>query len=135
MIVLALWVAAWRRPRQGRVSCATALRWSRRSSRWGACCRRIRALARPARAARRWTARKVATALLALALVATQLWFPDLYRDYVNERGAAETAYLLGRNALLARGPRRARRAGRPPVSVSQQADRSERNAGATGTA
>jgi hypothetical protein len=44
---------------------------------------------------------RTATSLLALALVATQLWFPDLYRDYVNERGAPETAYLLARNALL----------------------------------
>ena len=44
---------------------------------------------------------RVASALLAIALVATQVWFPDLYRDYVNERGAFETGYLLLRNVLL----------------------------------
>ena len=44
---------------------------------------------------------RAATILLAVALVATHAWFPDLYRDYVNERGAAETGYLLARNALL----------------------------------
>ena len=44
---------------------------------------------------------RLASGLLTLALVATHLWFPDLYRDYVNERGAAETAYLLARNGLL----------------------------------
>jgi hypothetical protein len=44
---------------------------------------------------------RAATVLLAVALVATQAWFPDLYRDYVNERSAVETGYLLGRNALL----------------------------------
>ncbi len=44
---------------------------------------------------------RVATALLAVAMVATHVWFPELYRDYVNERGAAETAYLLARNGVL----------------------------------
>jgi Glycosyltransferase family 87 len=44
---------------------------------------------------------RVASALLAVALVATHVWFPDLYRDYVNERGAFETAYLLARNGIL----------------------------------
>ena len=44
---------------------------------------------------------RAASVLLALALVATQVWFPDLYRDYVNARGAPEIAYLLVRNALL----------------------------------
>jgi hypothetical protein len=79
---------------------------------------------------------RVASALLALALVATQIWFPDLYRDYVNDRGAFETGYLLVRNALvlgvlaalvwpaagLVRSPSRATAANRT-------------NAGATGTA
>jgi Glycosyltransferase family 87 len=44
---------------------------------------------------------RLASALLAVALVATHLWFPELYRDYVNERGAVETAYLLARNGIL----------------------------------
>ena len=44
---------------------------------------------------------RLASALLAVALVLTQLWFPELYRDYVNERGAPETAYLLVRNGVL----------------------------------
>lgn len=44
---------------------------------------------------------RIASGLLATAMVATHLWFPGLYRDYVNARGAPETAYLLGRNALL----------------------------------
>jgi hypothetical protein len=79
---------------------------------------------------------RVASALLAVALVATQVWFPDLYRDYVNDRGAFETGYLLVRNALvlgvlaalvwpaagLVRSPSRATAANRT-------------NAGATGTA
>jgi hypothetical protein len=79
---------------------------------------------------------RVASALLAIALVATQVWFPDLYRDYVNDRGAFETGYLLVRNALvlgvlaalvwpaagLVRSPSRATAANRT-------------NAGATGTA
>ena len=44
---------------------------------------------------------RVASTLLAVALVATHVWFPQLYRDYVNERAAFETGYLLLRNALL----------------------------------
>ena len=44
---------------------------------------------------------RVATGLLALALAMTHVWFPELYRDFVNERGAAETGYLLLRNGLL----------------------------------
>jgi hypothetical protein len=44
---------------------------------------------------------RLASALLAATLVMTHLWFPELYRDYVNERGAPETAYLLVRNGLL----------------------------------
>jgi hypothetical protein len=79
---------------------------------------------------------RAATALLAAALVATHAWFPDLYRDYVNERGAPETAYLLGRNALLlgvlvvlvAPAARRVRSPSRPTAAKRT-------NAGATGTA
>ena len=44
---------------------------------------------------------RVATGLLALGLVLTHAWFPELYRDFVNERGAFETGYLLLRNGLL----------------------------------
>ena len=44
---------------------------------------------------------RLASALLAAALVLTHVWFPELYRDYVNERGAPETAYLLLRNGVL----------------------------------
>jgi hypothetical protein len=44
---------------------------------------------------------RAASILLATALIATQLWFPTLYRHYVNERGAWETGYLLLRNGLL----------------------------------
>ena len=44
---------------------------------------------------------RLASALLAAALVMTHVWFPELYRDYVNVRGAPETAYLLVRNGLL----------------------------------
>jgi hypothetical protein len=44
---------------------------------------------------------RLASALLAVALVLTQLWFPELYRDYVNERSAPETAYLLVRDGVL----------------------------------
>ena len=44
---------------------------------------------------------RLASVLLAVALVATQVWFPDLYRDYVNDRGALETGYLALRNLLL----------------------------------
>jgi hypothetical protein len=79
---------------------------------------------------------RVATALLAVALVATQLWFPDLYRDYVNERGSAETAYLLARNALLlAVLAVLAAPAIRPFRSPSRPTAAKRMNAGATGTA
>ena len=61
----------------------------------------VRALARATRPARLGQARPRGDRPLAVALVATHAWFPDLYRDYVNERGAAETGYLLARNALL----------------------------------
>ena len=44
---------------------------------------------------------RLASGLLAAALVLTHVWFPELYRDYVNERGAPETAYLLLRNGVL----------------------------------
>ena len=44
---------------------------------------------------------RVASALLAVAMVATHVWFPDLYRDLVNERGAPEIAYLIARNGVL----------------------------------
>ena len=102
-IALALWVAAWRRPSAspehlvrdcaavvaaqlalGRVLSPQFVLW-------------LVPLV-PLVAGRRG---RTASALLALTLVATQAWFPDLYRDYVNERGAPETAYLLARNALL----------------------------------
>lgn len=79
---------------------------------------------------------RTASALLAAALVATQAWFPGLYRDYVNARGAPETAYLLGRNALLvallvvlAAPAMRALRSPRSPTAAKRT------NAGATGTA
>lgn len=79
---------------------------------------------------------RVATALLAAALVATQHWFPDLYRDYVNERGSAETAYLLARNALLlAVLAVLAAPAIRPFRSPSRPTAAKRMNAGATGTA
>jgi hypothetical protein len=79
---------------------------------------------------------RVASALLAAALVATQLWFPDLYRDYVNDRGALETGYLLLRNglvlAVLATLVWPAAGLVRSPSSATA-ANRT--NAGATGTA
>jgi hypothetical protein len=138
VIVLALWVAAWRRPD------ASGARLVRDCA---AVVAAQLALGRvlspqfvlwlvplvPLVAGRRG---RVATALLALALVATQLWFPDLYRDYVNERGAAETTYLLGRNALLfavlvvLTAP-----AVRPFRSPSRPTAAKRMNAGATGTA
>ena len=79
---------------------------------------------------------RIATALLACALVVTHGWFPHLYRDYVNARGAPETAYLLGRNALLvallvvlAAPTARALRSPSSPTAAKST------NAGATGTA
>jgi hypothetical protein len=78
---------------------------------------------------------RLATLLLATALLATNAWFPDLYRDYVNERGAAEIAYLLARNALLLgvlvvlAAPSRTFRSPRRPTAAKRM------NAGATGTA
>jgi hypothetical protein len=101
-IVLAVWVAAWRRPADpGRLvrDCAAVIAAQLALGRvlspqfvlW------LVPLV-PLVSGRRG---RVATALLAVALVATHAWFPDLYRDYVNERGAAETGYLLARNALL----------------------------------
>ena len=42
-----------------------------------------------------------ATGLLALALVVTHVWFPDVYRDYVDLLDARSTAVLLLRNAVL----------------------------------
>ena len=42
-----------------------------------------------------------ATAALAAALVLTHVWFPELYRDFVNEREILETGYLVLRNGLL----------------------------------
>lgn len=44
---------------------------------------------------------RAATALLAVALVVTHVWFPDVYRDFVNLLDAPSTALLLARNALL----------------------------------
>ena len=102
-VVVAIWVAAWRRPDGSRArlvrDCAAVVAAQLALGRvlspqfvlW------LVPLV-PLVAGRRGRAAGI---LLALALVATQLWFPDLYRDYVNERGAAETAYLLARNALL----------------------------------
>jgi glycosyl transferase family 87 len=137
-VVLAVWLAAWRRPDASRTRLVRDL---------AAVVAAQLALGRvlspqfvlwlvplvPLVAGRRG---RVASALLAVALVATQAWFPDLYRDYVNERGAFETGYLLLRNALLlgvlaalvwpaaglVRSPRRATAA-------------KSTNAGATGTA
>ncbi len=79
---------------------------------------------------------RIATTLLACALVATHVWFPGLYRDYVNARGAPETAYLLGRNALLVAllvvlvAP-----TARALRSPSRATAAKRTNAGATGTA
>ena len=102
VVVVAVWVAAWRRPPDrarlvrdaatvvaaqlalGRVLSPQFLLWLLPFV--------------PLVAGRRGRA---ASALLAVALVATHLWFPELYRDYVNERGVPETAYLLARNGLL----------------------------------
>jgi hypothetical protein len=133
-LVVAVWLAAWRRPPDpprlvrdaatvvaaqlalGRVLSPQFLLW-------------LLPLV-PLVAGRRG---RLASALLALALVATHIWFPELYRDYVNERGVPETAYLLGRNALLLAillvlaVP--GRRSPRSPTAARRT------NAGATGTA
>jgi Glycosyltransferase family 87 len=79
---------------------------------------------------------RMASTFLAIVLVATHVWFPDLYRDYVNERGAAETAYLLARNALLlAVLAALAAPAIRPFRSPSRPTAAKRMNAGETGTA
>ncbi len=137
-VVVAIWVAAWRRPDGSRArlvrDCAAVVAAQLALGRvlspqfvlW------LVPLV-PVVAGRRG---RTAGVLLALALVATQLWFPDLYRDYVNERGAAETAYLLARNALLLgvlvvlAAPRMNR--SRSPTSPTAA---NRMKAGATGTA
>jgi hypothetical protein len=102
-VVLAVWIAAWRR------SGASSARLVRDC---GAVVAAQLALGRvlspqfvlwlvplvPLVAGRRG---RLASVLLAATLVATQVWFPDLYRDYVNDRGALETGYLVLRNLLL----------------------------------
>jgi hypothetical protein len=136
-VVIAVWVAAWRRPdgedrfvRDCATVVAAQLAFGRVLSPqfllW------LVPLV-PLVAGRRG---RVASALLVVALVMTQAWFPDLYRDYVNERGAVETAYLLVRNALvlgvlgvLAGSALRAVRSPRSPTAANRM------NAGATGTA
>ena len=79
---------------------------------------------------------KIASGLLMLALVMTHAWFPDLYRDYVNERGAAETAYLLVRTGLVlavlvSLSGSAVRRVGSPRSATAAKRTK----AGATGTA
>lgn len=44
---------------------------------------------------------RVATALLVVAAAMTNVWFPSLYRDYVNELSPGPVAFLLIRNGLL----------------------------------
>jgi hypothetical protein len=79
---------------------------------------------------------RIASALLAAALVATHVWFPGLYRDYVNARAAPETAYLLGRNALLvALLAVLAAPTARALLSPRSATAAKRTNAGATGTA
>ena len=66
----------------------------------------------------------------------THVWFPELYRDYVNERGAPETAYLLLRNGvLLALLVVLAAPSLRSLFSPSSPTAASSTNAGTTGTA
>lgn len=137
-VVLAVWIAAWRRPAAEPASlvrdCAAVVAAQLALGRvlspqfvlW-----LVPLVPLVAGRRGRW-----ASALLAVALVATNAWFPDLYRDYVNERGAAETAYLLARNALLVGvlvvlvAP-----AVRPFCSPSRPTAAKRTNAGATGTA
>lgn len=81
-----------------------------------------------------------ALGLLVAATAATHLWFPDLYRDYVNEREPLATAFLLGRNALLLALlavlvlPLRVPYALRARRSPSSPPAASSTNAGANGT-
>ena len=42
-----------------------------------------------------------ASALLVVAALMTNVWFPELYRDYVNHLTPGSIAFLLARNALL----------------------------------
>ena len=74
--------------------------------------------------------------LLAAALVLTHGWFPELYRDYVNERAAPETAYVLLRNGVLvALLVVLAAPSLRSLFSPSRPTAASSTNAGTTGTA
>jgi hypothetical protein len=81
-----------------------------------------------------------ALGLLVAATAATHVWFPDLYRDYVNEREPLATAFLLGRNALLLALlavlvlPPRGGYALRGSRSPSSPPAASSTNAGANGT-
>lgn len=81
-----------------------------------------------------------ALGLLVAAMAATHAWFPDLYRDYVNEREPFATAFLLGRNALLVAllavlvVPARGAYAARARRSPSSPPAASSTNAGANGT-
>ena len=96
----------------------------------------VRPLARPARPARRRAARPRRERAARGRARRDAVWFPDLYRDYVNERGAPETAYLLAPQRAAAR---RARVLAAPdgPVarSPSSPTAANRMKAGATGTA
>ncbi len=73
--------------------------------------------------------------LLALALVATQLSFPNLYRDYVERAGAPPETACSSPNTLLL-GVLVVLAAADEPVPVADQPDRREQDeGGATGTA
>ena len=78
---------------------------------------------------------RVALALFTAVLLATHVWFPGLYRDYVNVQAPFETAFLVARNillvALLVVLVRRYRDALRSPSTAPAA---SSRNAGASGT-
>jgi hypothetical protein len=136
-IVVAVWIAAWRRPdgddrfvRDCAVVVAAQLAFGRvLSPQFLLWLVPLVPLVAGARG-------RTASALLAVSLVMTQAWFPDLYRDYVNERGAPETAYLLVRNglvlavlAVLGAIVVRGFRSPRSPTAANS------RKAGATGTA